>query len=324
MISVEGVSKSFGSLAAVRDVTFEVARGEVVGLLGSNGAGKTTTIRMVTGFVPPDAGRIRIDGRDTIDSSRAARSRIGYLAESAPAYAEMSVQDYLAFRARLFGVERRARAGAIDRVVGLCELQEARTRRVGHLSKGFRQRVGLAAAIVHDPAVLVLDEPGNALDPRQIRHTRSLIRELGRDRAVLVSSHVLPEVEQTCDRVIMMARGRVLAQGAPRGLIDRQSGEAAYIVECRKQDDPSGVAIAEVLSKIQGIERLDRADALGEGWYRFALHARSGEREDLRESIAAATTSAGLHLRELRRDAITLERAFMEIIERDAIEEEAR
>jgi len=309
MITVERISKSFGGVAAVRDVSFEVARGQVVGLLGSNGAGKTTTIRMITGFLPPDAGRIRIEGLDTITDTRGARARIGYLAESAPAYGEMGVRDYLEFRARLYGMERRARAASIERVIASCELGEVRRRRIGHLSKGFRQRVGLAAAMVHDPAVLVLDEPGNALDPRQIRHTRALIRELGRERAVLVSSHVLPEVEQTCDRVIMMARGRVLAQGDPRAMVRARDGGQG----CEVEWQGSGTAW---LAALLGVERIEDAQSLPDGWMRARARAREGS-GDLREAIAAGARNAGVLIRELRRESATLERIFMEIVERE-------
>ncbi len=325
MICLEHVSKSFGSTAAVRDVSFEVPRGQVVGLLGSNGAGKTTTIRMVTGFLPPDAGRVRIDGHDSIDASRAARARIGYLAESAPAYVEMSVAGYLAFRARLFRVERRKRPAAIDRVIAQCELNEVRRKRIGHLSKGYRQRVGLAAALVHDPAVLVLDEPGNALDPRQIRHTRSLIRELGRERAVLVSSHVLPEVEQTCDRVIMMAHGRVLAQGDPRTMVGERLGSATYVIECRTPTGTTPEHVQQVLGAIPGVGSVEDANLLADGWCRARVVPRTTSdrsTSDLREAIAAAVSHAGMIVRELHREAVTLERVFMEVIEQQAQEEE--
>ncbi len=310
MISVQNVSKSFSGVAAVRDVSLDVARGEVVGLLGSNGAGKTTTIRMITGFLPPDSGRITIDGLDTINDSRGARARIGYLAESAPAYAEMAVRDYLDFRARLFGLDRRARHASIERVIDACELGEVRRRRVGHLSKGFRQRVGLAAALVHDPGVLVLDEPANALDPRQIRHTRSLIRELGRERAVLVSSHVLPEVELTCDRVVLMARGRVLADGDPKAMVAARAGSGVYEVEWRGTD-------ARWLQSVSGVERAEPTRTDADGWTRTRVASRP-DAGDLREPIASAAKAAGVLVRELRRESVSLERVFMDIVERES------
>jgi ABC-2 type transport system ATP-binding protein len=229
MLCVRGVTKSFGSFRAVGGVggagggvgvgvSFEIAKGQIVGLLGPNGAGKTTTIRMITGMFPPDTGTITVNGSDTIDASIAARQAIGYLPESAPAYAEMAVEDLIDFRATLHGLPRRTRKAQVDRAIERCWLSDVRRRRVGHLSKGYRQRVGLAAAIVHDPKVLILDEPSNGLDPTQIAEMRRLIRELGQDRVVLVSSHILPEVEKTCDRVIIMIRGQVAADGTTASL----------------------------------------------------------------------------------------------------------
>lgn len=224
MLAVRGVTKSFGTVPAVRGVSFDIAPGQVVGLLGPNGAGKTTTIRMITGMFPPDSGTITVDGADTIESSIQARRAIGYLPESAPAYAEMSVESLIDFRATLFGLPRRARRQRVEKVIERCWLADVRKRRVGHLSKGFRQRVGLAAAIVHEPKVLILDEPSNGLDPTQIAEMRRLIRELGRDRAVLVSSHILPEVEKTCDRAIIVIRGVVRADGTPESLTGEGHG----------------------------------------------------------------------------------------------------
>src|SRR5712671_529060 len=183
MIRVGSISKAFGRVQAVRRVSFEVPRGQVVGLLGANGAGKTTTIRMVTGFLPPDEGVITVEGFDTVRQSEQARRSLGYLPEAAPAYAEMAVEDYLDFRARLYSMRRAARKAGVERALGQCDLGSVRRRRVGQLSRGYRQRVGLAAAILHDPPVLVLDEPTSALDPRQIRHIRGLIRELAREKA---------------------------------------------------------------------------------------------------------------------------------------------
>lgn len=326
MIRVQEVSKSFGRVRAVHGVSFEVSRGEVVGLLGSNGAGKSTTIRMIAGVIPPDRGRIWIDGLDTIDRSAEARRRIGYLPESAPAYGEMSVEELLRFRARLYGVGRRELGRAVGRVVELCELGEARGRRVGELSKGFRQRVGLAGALVHDPPVLILDEPTNALDPRQIRHTRSLVRELGREKAVLVSSHVLPEVERTCDRVVMMARGRVRADERPGALVERRAGLWPYVVEV-----PAGAeeAARRALSGVAGVSSVSGAGGLGEGsptageggWVRLVVSGAAGS-GDLRAALASALRAAGVEVRELTRHVASLERVFMEVCEGAGAEDE--
>lgn len=314
MIVVEHVSKSFGGIEAVRDIGFEVPRGSVVGLLGSNGAGKTTTIRMVTGFLPPDRGRVTIDGMDTIDRSIDARRRIGYLAESSPAYAEMTVRGYLDFRAKLYGRTRGERRTGIARALAMCELGDVEGRRIGHLSKGYRQRVGLAAAVVHDPPVLVLDEPGNALDPRQIRATRALVRQLaaeGGGRAVLVSSHILPEVERTCDRVVVMVRGRVRADARPEQLLAGAASRAAYVVELVGPAEMSG-RVELVLAGVQGVESV-KVEGAGSVW-RARVETAAGA-GDLREPISRACTGAGLVVRELTRERATLERVFMELVE---------
>lgn len=310
MISVRGVHKSFGRVQAVRGVTFEVGKGQVVGLLGANGAGKTTTIRMITGFLPPDQGSVAVCGHDTLAASIAARRSVGYLPESAPAYGEMSVEGFLAFRGRLYGLSGRARRLAIDRVAALCELQDVRRRRVGHLSKGFRQRVGLAAAMLHDPPVLVLDEPSNGLDPKQIGQARRLIRELARDRTVLISSHILPEVEQTCDRVIIMARGQVRVDADPRELLDSLRESSPYVVEAR------GEGASAMLRAVPGVEKAEDVAGVDAGWAAFRVTAAAGA-ADLREPIARAAAAKGVLIRELRRETPGLERVFLSLIEAD-------
>ncbi|MEX2218915.1 MAG: ABC transporter ATP-binding protein [Phycisphaerales bacterium] len=308
MIQVRSVSKSFGRVNAVSRVSFDVARGEVVGLLGANGAGKTTTIRMITGFLPPDTGSVAVEGFDTLRAGESARARVGYLPEAAPAYAEMSVEGYLDYRARLFSMKRGDRRGAVERSLTRCDLAAVRRRRVGQLSRGFRQRVGLAAAILHDPPALVLDEPTSALDPRQIREARALIRALAADKAVLVSSHILPEVEQTCDRVIIMAGGTVRVDAKPRDLIGSLREASPYVVEARGPAD----RVSKAAAAVAGVERTEVIGS-AEGWTRIRLFGRSGQ--DLRAAIAAALTSEGMPIRELTREAPSLERVFLQLIE---------
>ncbi|RIL00001.1 MAG: ABC transporter [Proteobacteria bacterium] len=213
MIEARGLSKRYGDLVAVEDVTFSVQPGEIVGFLGPNGAGKTTTMRMLTGFLPPTDGAASIDGHDIFSDPLAARRAIGYLPESPPVYPEMSVEDYLAYVSKLKDVPRRSRREAVDRALERCGLADVRRRVIGALSKGYRQRVGLAQAIVHDPPVMILDEPTVGLDPIQIREIRTLIGDLasvrdGKARTVILSTHILPEVEAICRRVIIMSRGR--------------------------------------------------------------------------------------------------------------------
>jgi ABC-2 type transport system ATP-binding protein len=249
VIEVEHVSKRWGDLEAVSDLSFTVARGEVVGLLGPNGAGKTTTMRMLTGFIPPTDGRIRIAGHDVFEAARSARAAIGYLPESPPLYAEMTVRGYLQFVAAIKDVRRSARRAAVDRALERCGLADVQRRVIGQLSKGFRQRVGLAQAIVHSPQVLVLDEPTVGLDPIQIREIRALIAELaspahGVDRqTVLLSTHLLNEVEAICQRVILIDRGR---KALDRPLAELTAGghrlEEVFARVTSRDTDGAGVA----------------------------------------------------------------------------------
>lgn len=309
MIAVNNVSKWYGPVQAVKDVSFAASPGQVVGLLGPNGAGKTTTIRMITGFLPPSAGTIQVCGHDTIDASLKARRCIGYLPESAPLYPEMSVADYLTYRARLYGMSRREVKAAVPEAARQCWLQDVIRRRIGHLSKGYRQRTGLAAALLHKPSVLVLDEPSNGLDPTQIREMRALIRGLAEERTVLVSSHILPEVERTCDRVIIIARGELRADGTPAELVDRLAGAAPCELEVKIADVPR--LLAE-LRKLPGVAQVQ--DRTGDdGWTHVSLTPSGAH--DLRESAAAAAVAAGATLREVSRARPSLEQLFMRIIE---------
>lgn len=228
-IVVRDLSKRFGPVTAVESANFSIQRGEIVGMLGHNGAGKTTTMRMICGVLPPSEGRVEVAGFDIVDQRRQAAARIGYLPESSPLYPEMRVREYLAFRARLYGVDDAG--GAIESAMGRCGLEAASSRLIGQLSRGYRQRVGLAAAILHDPVVLVLDEATSGLDPLQVIEVRKLIEELAVDRTILISTHVLSEVETICDRIILFARGRVVAEGDLDSLRARSSSGANASLE---------------------------------------------------------------------------------------------
>ncbi|HYE62333.1 MAG TPA: ABC transporter ATP-binding protein [Phycisphaerales bacterium] len=318
MLVVDGVHKSFGSVRAVQGISFELKPGQVAGLLGPNGAGKTTTIRMITGFYLPDQGRVLIGGCDTVDQPKAAHSRLGYLPESTPLYAEMRVTDYLHFRGKLFGMDRRTRVAAIEHVISRCWLKDVRKRRVAKLSKGYKQRVGLAAALLHNPPVLVLDEPSNGLDPSQIRETRQLVRELSADRTMLMSSHILPEVERICDRVIIVAAGKVRADGSPAQLIRDSGDQGTYLAQAkggRAGDDDRFIRIMTTVPYVQSARRTN-PDRPGEvqDWTHWVLTSKKGA-PDLREAIAHAAMQNGIMLRELRTDAQTLERVFLRLVE---------
>lgn len=265
---------------------------------------------MITGFLPPDDGRVMIGELDVSRDSGEARARIGYLPESAPHYPEMKVREFIAHRAALFGVERRERKKAVEAAMDRCQVGTVASRRVGVLSKGFKQRVGLAAAIVHGPSVLVLDEPTNGLDPTQVREARSLIRDLAKDRTLLFSSHVLSEVERVCDRVVMIAGGEMRADGTPSELVERTSLTPLHVVECARSPDPM-----PILRKVDGVSEARLEPVSDEGWVRVRITPRAGQR-DLRESISVAARGAGLAVRELTIERPSLERLFAELIER--------
>ena len=244
MISVQNLSKFFGPVLAVDRVSFEVARGEIVGFLGPNGAGKTTTMRIITGFLPATSGTVRVEGFDVFTHSSEVRRRIGYLPESPPLYNDMTVAGYLRFVARLKGMARADLAAALDRVLETCGLKDVRDRLLGHLSKGFRQRVGLAQALIHDPPVLILDEPTIGLDPKQIIEIRRLIRTLGGKRTVVLSTHILPEVSQVCDKVVIINDGRIVVEDELANLTRGRTLEDVFIEAISRDTGDGARAVA--------------------------------------------------------------------------------
>jgi len=307
VIEVSHLSKRYGRHEALCEVTFEARPGRVVGLLGPNGAGKSTTMRIVAGLIPPTGGVARVDGLDTVTDSLEVRRRLGYLPENPPLYPEMRVRAFLRFRSRLHGIAGGVRREAIDRVLTQCWLEEVAHRRIGQLSKGYRQRVGLAAALLHDPPVIMLDEPTSGLDPAQIAETRRLIRALGAERTALFSSHILPEVEATCDEAVIIARGRVLAKGTLDELRRQSAGVGRCIVEAKLAGGPDD------LRSIEGVERID-ADDQRDGWTRLTITA-GAETADLRRRVAEAIAQRGGAIRELRDEDASLERLYMRVLE---------
>lgn len=308
MIEARNLSKYFGGIAAVDSVDFDVPKGQVVGFLGPNGAGKSTTIRMIAGYLPPTLGCVKVDGLDVVTNRRAVQSRIGYLPEAAPSYGDMRVGEFLKFRAKIFGIGRSRQNAAIDLAIKRCWLNDVRKRPIHQLSKGYRQRVGLAAAMLHEPAVLILDEPTVGLDPSQIREVRGLIRELAGKHTVLLSTHILPEVELSCDRIIMIARGRVRAHGTIDELRSAASKSDRYVVET---DSPRA---EHSLREIRGVREVE-SSSLGGRWKRLTVTADQ-QGSDLRETIAGAIAKSGGGgaIRELRRDVPSLEHLFVQMV----------
>ncbi|MFU8829063.1 MAG: ABC transporter ATP-binding protein [Phycisphaerales bacterium] len=312
MIEVDQVHKSFGKVRAVQGVSFTVPKGSVVGVLGPNGAGKSTTIRMITGILPPDRGSVRVDGLDSIDQSMKVRRRLGYLPESNPLYPEMRVIDFLNFRGRLFSLPSKQRKAAVEHAIERCWLAEVSTRRVGHLSKGYRQRVGLAAAMLHDPPVLILDEPTSGLDPAQIAETRELIRELAGDHTMLIVSHILPEVERSCDRLLIFARGRIQADGSADELLRDLAQKQGYALEVRSD----GIDPKAYLESSSAVERAepDPSGRSGDGWHALRVVASKGV-SDPGAAIGEACRSANMTIRSLRPATATLEALYIRLVE---------
>ncbi len=306
MIEVENLSKVFVDVPVVDDLSFFVPEGQVLGFLGPNGAGKTTTMRMLTAFLPPTAGRVVVAGIDLDADPVELRRKVGYLPENVPLYPEMRVDEYLRFRADIEDVPRSEIRANTEYVVDRCMLGEVRRQVIGTLSKGFRQRVGLAGALIHRPPVLILDEPTVGLDPNQIIKIRELIIELGRDHTVILSTHILPEVEQVCERVLIIDRGRIVADGSPDDLRSRFVGNPAIRVELRGADDEA----AEALSRLPGVIRVTPT---GDG--RFTLE-HSGE-EDPREPVFRLAVERGWVLTEMSSERASLEDIFVRLTTRE-------
>ena len=304
MIEVRNLSKYYGNLCAVNGISFSIKEGEIVGFLGPNGAGKTTTIRILTCFQPATSGSASVAGHDVFTESMAVRAQVGYLPESVPLYQEMRVREYLRFRGKIHGLERTARERAIQRVAERCWITDVINRPIGQLSKGYRQRVGLADALLHNPRVLILDEPTIGLDPTQIRATRTLIRELAQDHTVLLSSHILPEVEATCERIIIINQGRIVASGTPGELRQRITGDSELIAEFKGSTEE----IAAGLQKLDGVSRVETT--MRDGWTRVTVTTQ----KDVREEIYKLSIEKGWPMRELRRDVATLEDFFVKIV----------
>ncbi len=306
MIKVERLTKRYGSTTAVRNISFEVEKGEIVGFLGPNGAGKTTTMRILTGFLPPTEGTASIDGLDVQEQPIEVKRRIGYLPESPPLYPEMTVRDYLEFVARLKGIASADVAARVDSVTDRCSIGGVRGKLNGQLSKGYKQRVGLAQALIHDPDVLILDEPTAGLDPKQIIEVRELVRELGGDHTIILSTHILPEVSTTCGRVIIINEGKIEASDTPENLTARLQGHDSIWIEV---DGPAEEVEAK-FQRIQGVENISRATGQAG---RAAWQVETGKDPAIRSELARAVIESGWGLYEIRSVGLSLEDIFLKL-----------
>lgn len=309
MIEVENLHKVYGSTVALRDISFTVEPGEILGFLGPNGAGKTTTMRILTGYLPATSGTAKVADYDVHTNSIAVRQRIGYLPEQPPLYLEMTVEAFLHFVARIKGMAAGDRPQGVDRAIQRCGLDEKRSVLIRKLSKGYRQRVGIAQAIVHDPPVIVLDEPTSGLDPRQNSEVRELIRSLSGDHTIILSTHILPEVDATCNRVAIINRGQLIAAGTLDTLMHQLTGSLSYEVEVRGPLD-------NIQPTLRSIEHVADVDLLSpaipqDSRYRFRIIPTADQ--DPGEAIAATLIQSGFGLYELRRHQASLEDVFLNL-----------
>jgi ABC-2 type transport system ATP-binding protein len=305
MIEIENLRKLYGQHEAVKGITFTVRAGEILGFLGPNGAGKSTTMKVMTCLTPPTSGSVRIASHDVLMEPLEVRKAIGFLPENPPLYPEMVVEDYLSFAAEIRRVRRAQRKAAIDAAVERCGLTEVRRRLVGNLSKGYRQRVGLAQAVIHEPRILILDEPTVGLDPTQVIEIRTIIRDIGQDRTVILSSHILPEVQAPCQRVVIINRGQIVAEGPMEELLHRHGGGSWHFTLRRPPGD------AAELTALPGLARLS---ALGAGRFRAVLTPG----DDARESVVRALAAGPWGLVEFAPETTTLEEVFREVVLQEA------
>ena len=307
MIQVKDLTKRFGELKAVDDVSFDVRTGEILGFLGPNGAGKTTTVRIITCYMLPTSGWVQVDGLSVFEHSLEVRKKIGYLPESAPLYSEMIVSDYLRFVMSIRDIARDRWSRRMKEIIDICGLGSVIHRNIGELSKGFKQRVGLAQAMVHDPEVLILDEPTSGLDPNQIAEIRSLIKELGKEKTVILCTHILPEVEATCGRVLIINEGRIVADGSPAELQSSFQGKEQIYLELR-------TPLEDVRSKLANLENVDKVEQIasdGDGLKKFTIECATGV--DLREKLFRLAVENSWVLLEMRKEQASLEDVFRQL-----------
>jgi len=311
MITVQGLTKRYARTVAVDNVSFEVTKGEIVGFLGPNGAGKTTTMRVLTCFLPPTGGTAKVAGYDVLEQPMEVKRRIGYLPESPPLYPEMEVIEYLTFVGQLKQLRGDELKKRVDYVIERCSVGDVRTKLISKLSKGYRQRVGLAQAIVHNPDVLILDEPTAGLDPKQINETRELIQSLAGDHTIILSTHILPEVEQTCEKVIIINKGKVVAIDSVHNLQNRARGAESVRVEVEGRDGAlDSTRVLQRLEQVPGVSRVVQKETHEQ---RGVFEVESLKDRFIRGDLARAVVESGWNLNELRPEAMSLEEVFLQL-----------
>jgi ABC-2 type transport system ATP-binding protein len=312
MITVKGLTKRYARTVAVDNISFEVTKGQIVGFLGPNGAGKTTTMRVLTCFLPPSAGTANVAGFDVLEQPMEVKKRIGYLPETPPLYPEMEVADYLTFVGKLKGLSGPDLSKRVNEVADRCAVSDVKHTIIGKLSKGYRQRVGLAQAIIHNPDVLILDEPTAGLDPKQINETRELIKSLAGDHTIILSTHILPEVDQTCEQVIIISKGRLVATDSVANLHNRAQGAQAVLLEVEGRDGGAidATSIQHRLEQVAGVSRVLLRETRGKG---SLFEVESLKDRSIRGDLARMVVESGWNLNELRPASVSLEDIFLQL-----------
>jgi ABC-2 type transport system ATP-binding protein len=316
MVEVEGVTKNFGEITAVNNVSFKMEKGEILGLLGPNAAGKTTLMRVITGFLPATSGTVRVAGYDVFNDAMEVKRRVGYLPEVPPLYPDMTVAAYLKFVAELKGVPGKQRRGKVGEVMEMTSIEKISGRLIDNISKGYRQRVGLAQALVNDPDVLILDEPTVGLDPEQIIEIRELIKRLGKSHTIMLSSHILPEVSAICDRMVILKAGRVMAVDTQVALQKRFGGEGALTVEILGPEEK----IADELAKINDVEKVELKEMNGNGAMKYFVKVKGGA--DARADVFDCAVANNWKLLGMSRGEVSLEQLFLKLTSGDASADE--
>jgi ABC-2 type transport system ATP-binding protein len=312
MIKVEGLSKRYARTVAVDNISFEVQKGEIVGFLGPNGAGKTTTMRVLTCFLPPTAGTANVAGYDVVEQPMQVKKRIGYLPETPPVYPEMEVAEYLRFTGQLKGISSADINRRVDEVMGRCAVGDVRNKLIGKLSKGYKQRVGLAQAIIHNPDVLILDEPTSGLDPKQIIEIRQLLKSLAGEHTIILSTHILTEVETSCERVIIISQGKLVAVDSVQNLTNRLRGSEAVALEIEPVEGrPSAAEIQQRLESVSGVSRVLAKDGRDTSRLHFEVESLSGRQ--IRAELARTVVNSGWALTEMRAVGLSLEDIFLQL-----------
>lgn len=307
MIEIRNISKKFNDITVLDDISFSVKKGEILGFLGPNGAGKSTTMKIITSFWTPFSGEVEIDGIKVSDDSIATRAKIGYLPETVPLYEDMKVYEYLKFIAEIRGIEKNVIKKRMKEVVEACGLSNVLKKPIEELSKGYRQRVGLAQAIMHNPDVLILDEPTTGLDPNQIAEIRDLIKKIGREKTVIFSTHILSEVSAVCDRVIIISKGRIVGEGSPSELMAKAGGKEIIYVKIKGDKD-------EIMNKLKGMENVEKVelkDREADDIYGYEIEPKTGV--DLREYLSMTVMNSGWSILEFNKKALSLEDVFREL-----------